>query len=42
MYVTDEICSKCKNKLYRTRLTGRLFCKECWEYRGFGVDKNGR
>ena len=34
MRVTDEICSKCKARLYLTRLGMKLFCRECWVYRG--------
>lgn len=33
MYRTDFVCKKCKNKLYRTALEGKLWCKNCREYK---------
>jgi len=33
MWKIEDKCKKCKEELYITRLSGRLFCRNCWEYR---------
>lgn len=33
MFKLGTPCSKCGSPMFITTLTGRLFCRECWEYR---------
>jgi len=39
MYQVKSECQKCGNRLYKTNLTGRIWCKHCREYQD--VEQNG-
>ncbi len=32
MFATQEPCPKCSGLLSKTRLEGKLFCRNCWQY----------
>ena len=33
MWVLGKPCPDCDHPMYITRLTGKPFCRECWEYK---------